>query len=400
MDQIKNDLRSQRWQAYSNVHAVVADALGDMKGLPEDLRSKYEQAAAELTDETTGLESALHNFEIATSSITRWAASQRGGDSGPNARYGGTLGHAIFDEVIRRHTIPTLKACLARFFDDACGLSYDELKDALRVFLPVLLDVAAQDRRAVATMSGTADAHEFGAPPPVKDLGMCDSIGMDWKPWSGIVFDKVFSLLGPHVEPFFSNHSKPTFSEFLRSREVSQDEQGRKVVVFADSDKAMRLTFDLTNPESGSAMLNSMPYSGRTAFYTFEWSTKGADGRLNMSDLKCFHPPAMAIDALHEIAPHVLSALAWTPACGVDDLQDSLAKILHTMSHSSTFHRGQASIVEMLIQSIALLHDFRVDFSPAWSRPNAQPDQHALSEFDLHRFVLDARNNLRVLATG
>lgn len=393
--EVKNHLHAQKCRVLLDVHSAVLAFIATMESSPEELRTEYEQVAAEVQEAMAHPESDFQNFEMATSKVAGWVRSQSQGESDPNSKYGGALGQAIFDAVIRKHTIPALAACLTRFFNDTNNLGYDERLDAVRAFLPGLLNVAAEGRRAVATMSSTANAQEFGAAPPVRDVGMHDVIGMDWKPWHDIVINKIFSVLTPHVASHLSSHPDQAFSEFLLSKPASLQD-GRRVVEFVDGDETMSLSFDVTHGRSGAVILRAMPYSDQVSSYTFGWST-AADGRLIISDLVCVHPPAMAVDAVREIAPDVLSALAWDPEQGVDELKKSLATILHTFSHSSTFHRGQASIVEMILRSIALCHGLRLEFSPAWSRPNAQPDQHALAELHRHPFVAGAMDNLLFL---
>ncbi|VTU26522.1 hypothetical protein [Variovorax sp. PBL-E5] len=395
LHEVRSRFHEQRCQVLMGVHDMVLDIIKPAENFPEPLRVEYRKAAHALAATVDNPESALQCFAEATSSVAQWLNSRSQDEKGQKADYGGQLGHAIFNAVIDKCTIPTLKACLLRFSKDTNNLSYSLRQDAATVFLRALFDVAGLDRQIVAVMSDTEDSYDFGAVQADTSQYMCD-LTRHWDSWQKMMNEKFDSIAQPAWRRYCARHSSPNFLEFLVSRQVSQN--NRKYAAFLDHDKTMNLVYDMTEGQSGGGWLGPVPACDQISVYRFKWSATPA-GDITISELECDHPKGMNVDAIKEISPYVLSALDWTPAFGIDDLKRSLAKILYTFSHSSTFLRGQASIVEAVMKSIALHHDLQLGFGEAWSRPDPQPDQHALAEFSVERFVANALPNLMLTPT-
>ncbi|VTU18229.1 hypothetical protein SRS16CHR_02191 [Variovorax sp. SRS16] len=374
---------------------MVIEAIGITRDFPSELKIECEEAAVELTKAIACPDADARGFQMVISKAAHWINSQPQDPDDPNTSYGGLLGNAIFQRVTSSHTMPTVAACLAKFHAETKDLPFRARADAASVFVRVMFNAVAQDRQAMAVMSGTNAPHRFGARLDDMDTSLDDPV-LSWPAWAGKVRGKFESMVELEWNMYCFRNSDPTFFEFL----VSKEKPGgnRRVAKFFSGKENAALGYDLIGGRSGKGWLQPISESKCISFFTFKWSAR-ADGDIDISRLRCIHARGSDVDAEEVIVPDVLSALDWDPSFGIDHLKQSLARILYKSSHASTFERGQASIVETVMKSMALHHNYKLAFSPAWSRPNPQPDQHALSEFNSRQFVVDALPHLMLTPT-
>lgn len=106
-----------------------------------------------------------------------------------------------------------------------------------------------------------------------------------------------------------------------------------------------------------------------------------------------FHHANYREDFYKVITPDFQKALLWDKK-DTEILKTHLARILFLMAHSSTFMRGQAAITEWLLAGLSLAHGYQLKWSETWTGPNfPNPDQHALTIFNIDVFVNEFKNN-------
>lgn len=78
----------------------------------------------------------------------------------------------------------------------------------------------------------------------------------------------------------------------------------------------------------------------------------------------------------------------------LENLQENLGKLLLAMSHATFFKRGQAAITEWVLQSLANINGYQLSYSKEWRGGEyPQPDQYALSYFDVASFIEEFKKN-------
>lgn len=390
-----------RCLALAAVHAQVVEALKGHAQVPIELEDEFEFAAADLADAMAQPESDLprveERFVEVTAEVVAWHNRQTAAPGTSPARYGGSLGHAIFGCIIGKHTASVLTACLREFAKVARELSYDDQLTAARAFVAALLDVAAKDRHLVARMSATPGADSFGAKMAGDHLCIADTIRGDWRPWSDFLSRKAAQIIEKQWTIHCLRHGAASLGEFLLSRALATYEA--QAAIFTDRPGKCALILDLSSGLQGEGLLRSDPFCNRISVYSFRWSIDvRTAGGMQIFHWKCFHPQNMHVHVVDEIAPYVKEALGLDPGAPgfPSELKRLLGAIEYAISHSSTWVRGQASISKMLIEAIASFHGLELTYGAPWSAPNAQLDQHALSEFNADQFVADAVHHLKL----
>lgn len=94
------------------------------------------------------------------------------------------------------------------------------------------------------------------------------------------------------------------------------------------------------------------------------------------------------------IAEHFFDAL--NANGDLEILQSYLAKFLLAMAHASLLVRGQAAVIEWMLQLLANVNGYQLSYSKEWSggEKHLQPEQQALSSFDVVNFTEDFKKNV------
>ena len=251
----------------------------------------------------------------------------------------------------------------------------------IKAFFDLLIDTLGEERHFVAQATNSQFYELFGVRKFSNVNPMMDTV----VPASGI-WVSWYTLFRKQVDEILTNSHIHSEQDEDQPREIVTLTLGQKAVDMMEYDGIHKFYFRHINDASFSDAfaLHSPRQGDRAAGYYWIGKTWN-DGKLY-----CYHR-AVTESIINDGFEDFKRIIYWNHCLSQDELIRPLASLLWSMSHSSTYPRGQAAITKWLLAGLIKTKGYTLAFSDAWNPDfgNAPPDQQALSELDQEKFIED-----------
>lgn len=281
--------------------------------------------------------------------------------------YGGKSGHRFFKTASEYVVIPTLAKFLTVIIEKNKQESLsNEQWDAL---FNATLTYLGKKRNEIAVETNTENHSEFGKKHTNVNLAMYDNLTqLSFPAWYLEMRAKVESTLKDILNKYAATHdNKPMpvnefFAEVDKIEWLAYSYSGDQTR-FPSNKSYVRIEFDYITPRGYITFKDIDDIN-----YHFKYWHPRAIPQIGQEAMKIFK------EALLDESP--------------EKLKEDIAKLIWRMAHSSTFLRGQASIVEWLAKGLAQLHGLKIIIPDNWKGPeHMNPDQRALSNFNQEDYI-------------